>query len=219
MSRAGTLPDWPDSFPLAEVVGQHVGRPVFLGNDVRLAVSAEIQSEAGRSFPSFLGVFLGTGVGAGVVLDGELWEGRGNAGELGHMVIDFRPDARLCTCGRRGCVEAYAGRASMEGVARAAVAEGRGTLLFDVMEYRDKDRLTSSVWSRALEAGDPLARELVDEAQRALGAGIGSAVNLLDVDGVILGGGLAVQLGEPFRAGWRRPWPSGCWRGRCRSCG
>ncbi len=201
VGNAATLPDWPDSFPLAEVVQQHVGRPVFLDNDVRLAVLAELGSETGRSFPSFVGVYLGTGVGAGVILDGTLWEGRGTAGEVGHMVVDFTDSARRCTCGRRGCVEAYAGRAAMELAAREAAESGRSTLLFDVMEFRDRDRLTSSVWVDAVASADPLALELVTTAQQALGAGLGSVVNLLDVDAIVLGGGLALQLGEPFRAG------------------
>jgi glucokinase len=174
---------------------------VYLDNDVRLAVLAELGSETGRSFPSFVGVYLGTGVGAGVVLDGSLWEGRGNAGELGHLVVDFDPDARLCTCGRRGCVEAYCGRAAMESAAREAADAGRTTLLFDVMEFRDRDRLTSSVWVDAVNSRDPLALELVATAEQALGAALGSVVNLLDVDAIVLGGGMALQLGEHFRAG------------------
>ncbi|MFN8126781.1 MAG: ROK family protein [Candidatus Nanopelagicales bacterium] len=197
--NASTLPDWPASFPLAAEVGRHLSRPVVLDNDVRLAVEAEIASGSGRTFPSFLGVFVGTGVGAGLVLDGSLWFGRGNAGEFGHMVVDFTPDARPCSCGRTGCVQAYAGRGGMEAAARAAVAEGRRTALFDLMEFRDRDRLTSSVWEQSVRGGDPLARELVDTAAQALGAALGSTVNLVDVDGIVLGGGLAAQLGEPFR--------------------
>lgn len=200
VGNAATLPDWPSTFPLADVVAEHVGRPVYLDNDVRLAVCAEIDAESGRSFPSFLGVVLGTGVGAGVVLDGRLWEGRGNAGEFGHMVVEFGADARRCTCGRTGCVEAYAGRAAMEAAARDQAAAGRETMLFDVMEFRAKDRLTSSIWREAVDAGDPLATQLVATAEQAVGAALGSTVNLLDLDGIVLGGGLALALGEPFRA-------------------
>ncbi len=198
VGNAATLPDWPASFPLAEVVSQHVGRPVVVDNDVRLAVATERDSGVGRSYPSFLGVYLGTGVGAGLVLNGEEWEGRGNAGEFGHMVVDFRPDARPCACGRTGCLEAYAGRAGMEAAARAAVAGGRSTMLFDVMEFQDSDRLTGEVWARALAGGDPLAGELVSDAVAALGAALGSVVNLIDIDGIVVGGGLAADLGDEF---------------------
>ena len=198
VGNAATLPDWPTSLPLAEIVSQHVGRPVFIENDVRLAVAVERVDGVGLEFPSFLGVYLGTGVGAGVVLDGALWEGRGNAGEFGHTVVDFTPEARLCACGRRGCLEAYAGRGGMEAAARRAVEAGRGTMLFDVAEFRDVDRLTGDVWANALAARDPLTVDLVADAVAALGAAIGSTVNLLDVDGVVLGGGLAADLGPDF---------------------
>ena len=199
IGNATILPDLPDAFPLAEVVSSHLSRPVLIDNDVRLAVAAELQAGAGSNFPSFLGVFLGTGVGAGLVLDGRLWHGRGNAGEFGYMVGEM--DGRECVCGRRGCVEAYCGRAAMEREARARAADGRTTALFDMMVFSDRDRLTSSVWVQAVAADDSLAVSLVTEAQRALGAGLASVANLLDLDGFILGGGLATQLGEPFLAG------------------
>lgn len=200
VGNAATLPDWPSSLPLAEIVSQHVGRPVVIENDVRLAVAVEQEAGAGRDFPSFLGVYLGTGVGAGLVLSGELWEGRGNAGEFGHTVVDFSPTARRCACGRRGCLEAYAGRGGMESAAREAVDGGQATMLFDVAEFRDVDRLTGDIWARALAAGDPLTVALVDTAIAALGAAIGSTVNQLDIDGIVLGGGLAADLGPDFQA-------------------
>ena len=202
LGDAVTLPGWPSAFPLADSVSAHVQRPVVIDNDVRLTVSAEIESGMGDHFRSFLGVYLGTGVGAGLVLDGELWHGNGNAGEFGHTIVKY--DGRRCTCGRYGCVEAYCGRAAMEHAARDLAAGGRRTALFDLMDYENADRLTSRVWARAMAAGDPLAVELIEDAQEALGAGLASAVNLLDVDGVVLGGGLPRRLGEPFRAGVER---------------
>ena len=84
-----------------------------LGNDVSVATRAEFELGAGREHDSLLGVFWGTGVGGGIVIDGELVEGRGAAGEFGHQVIRRR--GALCGCGNRGCVEAYAGRGQMEG--------------------------------------------------------------------------------------------------------
>jgi glucokinase len=87
----------------------------------------------------------------------------------------------------------------MEARARELVAEGRDTQLFHLMEKRGRTRLTSGIWARALDRDDELARELLDEAVEALGAGVASAVNLLDVDAVIVGGGLGVRLGEPYR--------------------
>jgi glucokinase len=122
--------------------------------------------------------------------------GRGGAGEIGHIVVKI--DGARCTCGRRGCMEAYAGRAAMEARARRRVQKGRHTDLFHLMEERGRTRLTSSIWAHALERGDKLATQIIDEAIEALGAGIASAINVLDVEAVILGGGLGVRFGEPF---------------------
>ena len=101
------------------------------------------------------GVFWGTGVGGGIILDGKPWLGRGTAGEIGHMVV--KQDGAHCPCGRRGCLEAYAGRAAMEVKARKEHEAGDKTDLFKIMEKHDRDRLTSGIWDRALNAGDPLA--------------------------------------------------------------
>jgi glucokinase len=141
-------------------------------------------------------VFWGTGVGGGLIIDGKPWHGRGAAGEIGHMVVKL--NGRHCPCGRRGCMEAYAGRGAMEAQARKRHAGGEHTDLFKIMEKRGRKRLTSAVWGRALEHGDKLATELIDEAVEALGAAIGSAINLLDVEAVVIGGGLGVRFGAPM---------------------
>jgi glucokinase len=200
-SAAGTLAHppniagWDDAFPVAGVLGEELRVPVVVVNDVSAAVEAELRYGAGRGVGSFLGVFWGTGVGGGVVLDGRLWRGRGAAGELGHVVA--RPDGRRCPCGRRGCVEAYAGRGSMEERARK-LARRHPTVLFEIQRERGRPRLTSGVWHRALEQHDRLAERLLERAVKALGVGVGSALNVLDVEAVILGGGLGLKLGEPW---------------------
>ena len=187
-------PDWVDPYPLAAELRKALGAPVAIGNDVQVATDAEFQLGAGKPYGSLLGVFWGTGVGGGLVLDGRPWTGRGAAGEIGHMVVK-RGGAR-CTCGRRGCVEAYAGRGAMELRARRKAAKGEKTKLFEIMEERGREKLTSGVWGRALKRGDRLAEDLIERAVKALGAGIASAVNLLDVDAVVLGGGLGIRFGE-----------------------
>ncbi|MDX6592435.1 MAG: glucokinase [Gaiellales bacterium] len=190
-------PDWTGSYPLAGAVGEGIGcGNVRLGNDVTVGTLAEFRLGAGRPYDSILGVFWGTGVGSGIILNREIWNGRGAAGEIGHMVIN--QGGALCGCGRHGCVEAYAGRGSMERHARALTKDGRKTKLFAIMKSRKRTTLTSGVWAKALERDDKLAVELIDRATEALGAGIASAVNLLDVDAVIIGGGLGTRLGEPY---------------------
>jgi glucokinase len=196
VSGARNLPGWDGSFGLASWLSDALGAPVRIGNDVDVATDAEFRLGAGRPYRSLLGVFWGTGVGGGLILDGKRWLGRGAAGEIGHMVVVI--GGARCPCGRRGCLEAYAGRAAMEAKARRDHADGVKTELFKIMRKRGHDRLTSSIWERALDDGDHLAEKLIDRAVKALGAGIASAVNLLDVEAVIIGGGIGIRLGEPY---------------------
>jgi glucokinase len=196
VSTARNLPGWNGSFELGDTLSRELGTQVFIGNDVQVATDAEFQLGAGKPYKSILGVFWGTGVGGGMILAGKAWLGRGGAGEIGHMVVVM--DGRKCPCGRRGCMEAYAGRAAMEARARKEVEKGRHTDLFNLMKERHRTRLTSAVWYHAIEEKDKLAIELIDEAVEALGAGVASAQNLLDVEAVIIGGGLGVRFGEPY---------------------
>jgi glucokinase len=179
------------------VLADELGTPVALGNDVQVATDAEVRLGAGRAYGSALGVFWGTGVGGGIVLDGRAWLGQGSAGEIGHVCIQMR-DGLRCPCGRVGCMEAYAGRSAMERRARELHKAGAETELFKIARKRGRERLTSGIWAAALERKDPLARKLVGEAVEALGAGVASVVNVLDVEVVILGGGLGIRLGEPY---------------------
>jgi len=197
VAHADNLPGWSRTYPLRSKLQEKLGVPVAVGNDVSVATEAEFRLGAGRPYQSLLSVFWGTGVGGGLILGGHPWHGRGGAGEIGHMVIK-RGGAR-CPCGRRGCMEAYAGRAAMERRARKRHAKGQKTALMKIMRERGRTRMTSGVWARALERDDELAIELVDRAVEALGAGIASAINLLDVEAVIIGGGLGSRLGEPYR--------------------
>ena len=198
VTSARNLPDWEGSFALGDALSEALGTKVALGNDVQVATDAEALLGAGRPYKSLLGVFWGTGVGGGIVLDGKPWLGRGAAGEIGHVVV--RRGGARCTCGRRGCMEAYAGRASMELRARAKHKDGAKTDLFEIMKARDRERLTSGVWARALDRGDALAKELMEDAVAALGAGVASAQNHHDVEAIVIGGGLGIRLGEPYAA-------------------
>lgn len=193
IGNAGNLPNWHEPVPVAQLLGAKLGASVKIGNDVSVATRAEFELGAGKEFRSLLGVFWGTGVGGGLILHGEEWHGRGGAGEIGHMVV--RRGGALCPCGRLGCMEAYAGRKAMEIEARKRQDAGDHTELFKLMEKHNRDRLTSGIWQRAIEAEDKLALHLFDRAYEALGAGVASAVNLLDIEAVVLGGGLGVRFG------------------------
>ncbi|HEX8156765.1 MAG TPA: ROK family protein [Solirubrobacteraceae bacterium] len=196
VTSARNLPNWNGSYPLGRELAKLLDAPIALGNDVQVATDAEAQLGAGRAYSSMLGVFWGTGVGGGIVLDGRPWLGQGGAGEIGHVVV--KVDGAICPCGRRGCMEAYAGRNALEHKARDLHSKGESTDLFKIAKKRGRERLTSGVWAAALERKDPLATKLIDRAVEMLGAGVASVVNVLDVEVVILGGGLGVRLGQPF---------------------
>jgi len=199
VSSSPNLPGFqdPDPVPLAEMVSSGLGGvPVKLDNDVRVGILGEWKRGAGRGYRHLLGVWVGTGVGGGLVLDGELFQGRGAAGEIGHTIV--KPGGRVCGCGRVGHLEAYAGRASMEAEARRRVKKGHKTDLFDIMKRKGRSRLSSGVWASALEHHDKMARDLIDDAVEALATGIASAQNLLALDAIVIGGGLGDRLGAPF---------------------
>ena len=196
ITTAVNLPVLKGTFALADGLTATLGVPARLRNDVQVATDAEFALGAGRQYQSILGVFWGTGVGGGIVLDGRPRTGRGAAGEIGHVVV--REGGRRCPCGRRGCMEAYAGRAAMERRARREVKRGKRTVLFEIMEEKGRDRLTSGMWERALRDGDPLATRLLDRAVRALGTGVASTLNVLDVEAVVIGGGLGERLGAHY---------------------
>ena len=196
VSHAGNLPDWLGTIEVAAPLRTALGVPIELANDVQVGVMAESRLGAGRPYSSMLGIFCGTGVGGGIVIHDELLLGRGAAGEVGHIVVE--PDGAPCPCGRNGCLEAYAGRAAMEAESRRRIAKGKHSNLVTIMEKKGRTRMSSGVWAKALAKDDHLAVHLIDRAIWALGLAAASAVNLLDVEAVVIGGGLGTRLGAPF---------------------
>jgi glucokinase len=192
---APNLPGWIEPFGLGPALAETLGiERVLVDNDVNVGTVAEHRLGAGKGSSELLGVFVGTGVGGGLVLDGKLRRGStGLAGEIGHVVV--KPTGRVCGCGGRGHLEAYAGRAGMERRARELEAKGQDTALVELAKAK---RMTSSVWAKALAAGDQVAITLIDEAVGALGRAIAGAVLLLDLELVVVGGGLADRLGPAF---------------------
>lgn len=200
LGHASNLPGgWAEPYPLGAELSGLIGTPVALGNDVGVAVDAEFHLGAGAPYQSMFGVWWGTGVGSGLILNGERWLGRGAAGEFGHTIVRLGGAREVGAMNLRGTVEAYAGRAAMEARARHAVEKKREkTRLFRIMEHKGRTRLSSGVWASALEKDDELAIHLIDRAVKVLGAGIASVVNLLDLEAVVVGGGLGTRLGQPY---------------------
>lgn len=197
VAGAANVPGFEGRVQLGPLLSSRLGDVrVVAENDANAGAVGEHRRGAGRAYRSLLAVWIGTGVGGGLILDGQLWRGRGAAGELGHVVVEA--DGRSCTCGRRGCLEAYAGRVGLERRTRKLVKEGQRTRLFEIMEKGGRERLTSGVYARALEEGDRLTRKLVDDAAWALGIALASVQNLLDLEAIVVGGGLGDRLGQPF---------------------
>jgi glucokinase len=194
--RAPNLVGFDERVPLAKLVAEATGADrVVLDNDVNVATLAEHRLGAAKGAGDVLGVFVGTGVGGAMLIGGDLHRGvTGAAGEIGHMVVEVEL-GRRCGCGLAGHVEAYAGRASIEREARRRHAEGDRTRL---VELAGDGRMRSGILAQALEEGDTVAVELLDEAVRALGAAIASMVTVLDLPLVVVGGGVADKLGAVF---------------------
>jgi glucokinase len=191
------LPGWED-IPLGRQLSEMLGVPVYVENDVNLGTLGEHALGAGRGTRDMVGIFVGTGVGGGLILDGQLRTGfRNAAGEVGHMVV--LADGPVCGCGRRGCLEALASRTAIERDIRIGLSTGRESLIPE-LAGKNASRLTSGVLAKALRANDPLVGEVMRRAQWYLGLMTGSIVNLIDPEMIVFGGGVAEALGEGFVA-------------------
>jgi glucokinase len=176
---------------------KHLGVPVVVDNDVNVGLVGEHALGAGAGAAFVAGIFVGTGIGGALIADGKLYQGsRGGAGEIGHTVILV--DGPLCSCGHRGCAEALASRTAMERDVRAAIQAGQQSVVLKLMAKKEKSRMTSSIIHAALKQDDEVMRNVLERAQRHLGILVANAVNLLDPERVVIGGGIAGRLGEDF---------------------
>lgn len=186
-----------EAVPLGAELRKLLHVPVFVENDVNVGVVGEYALGAGQGTKELVGIFVGTGIGGGIISHGELYLGtRGAAAEVGHMIVQV--DGPVCGCGNHGCIEALASRTAMERDVRAAIAKGEKSSVLKIMEERGKDRMTSSIIQRALKRNDPVMRKVMKRAQYYLGIAVAGVVNLLDPECVVMGGGIAERLGEAF---------------------
>ena len=184
---------WTD-VPLKDRIEERVGRPVFVDNDVNIGTLGEYVAGAGQGVSNLVGIFVGTGIGGGLILDGALYGGfNGTAGEIGHMVI--LKDGPLCGCGSRGCLEALASRTAIVRDIRAAIEAGETSVLPELVG-EDLSEIRSSVLARALRKKDPVAVRVLEEAAGHLGIAVASIVNLLSPEMVVLGGGVMEAMGS-----------------------
>ncbi len=189
VSSPPIMPGW-DRYPLRQHLEKLWHVPVTVGNDAELGALGEWAYGAARGVNNLAYIKVGTGVGAGLMMDGRIYRGStGCAGEIGHITV--QENGPLCSCGNRGCLEAMAGGQAIARKARQAVASGKRTELASIAA----DKLLAGTVALAAGRGDLVAQQIITEAGQYLGLAIASLVNLFNPDMVVIGGGVA-QLGD-----------------------
>lgn len=194
---APNIEGW-ENVPFARLLSEELGGvPVFIENDANLGSLGELTLGAARGVQNMVGIFVGTGIGGGIVLDGKVWHGsHKTAGELGHMVV--LADGPVCGCGSRGCLESVASRTAIERDIRLGLRVGRKSMIPELLERDEKDRITSGVLAEAYAAHDPLVREVIDRSLHYLAVFVGAVINFIDPEMIVIGGGVAEALGEAY---------------------
>jgi glucokinase len=189
-------------FPIGERLGAEFGVPVVLENDVSAGVYGEFRAGAARGYRHVVGIFIGTGIGGGLVLDGRLYCGAtGNAGEIGHMILQI--GGPMCGCGQYGCVEALASRTAIaKDLAHLAGAGKAPSILGKA--GTDIKRIKSGAIGKAIKAGESEVQRVVERAATHVGICMANCVNILSPEVIVLGGGLVEKLGEIFLEPARR---------------
>jgi glucokinase len=181
------------NFPLVEIMENSLRIPTYMDNDVNVCTLGEALFGAGAGKSSVVGVFVGTGIGGGIVLDGKVFHGASkNAGEIGHMVI--QADGAVCGCGGKGHLEAYASKTALAKQFETARAQGRRSLLFEVAEG-PYERMNTVVLRDCLEAGDELVKGVLVGAAHALAMGCVSLIHILAPEVIVFGGGVMESVG------------------------
>ncbi|MBO8200307.1 ROK family protein [Streptomyces smyrnaeus] len=192
------MPGW-DGFPVREALSQELGCPVMVDNDVNLMAMGEMQAGVARSVRDFFCVKIGTGIGCGIVVGGDVHRGTtGSAGDIGHIQVE--PDGRQCACGNRGCLEAYFGGAALARDAEAAAREGRSPELARLLE--DNGRLGAADIATAASAGDGTSLDLIRDGGARVGQVIAGLVSFFNPGLVVIGGGVT-GLGHTLLASIR----------------
>jgi glucokinase len=194
--KAGVIVDAPNlgvkDMPIRDILSKQFGKPVAVGNDVEVAALGEFLYGSGRGYSTFVVLFVGTGIGSGIVQNGRLYAGlTGTAGEVGHITI--QADGRLCGCGSRGCLEAYASRTAITKAIMGEIHHGRESVLAKDAELQLKEGETiirSGLLANALKQGDALVTEIITDSADFLGYGLASVMNFYNPECIILGGGV-----------------------------
>lgn len=193
------LPGW-HNIPLRDVIAARSGLDTYLINDASAAALGEYRFGAGRGFDNILYVTVSTGIGGGIIINGELYSGAdGCAGELGHMTIE--PDGPQCHCGNFGCLESLASGWAIAKEAVTRINHGEASSITELIDGR-VENITAQTVATAAKKGDGLAREIIAKAADYLGIGLANLVNIFNPELIIIGGGLSKMgnmLLEPAR--------------------
>jgi len=189
-------PTWND-LPLAAHLRKEMGCPVYLGNDVNVGAIGEHALGAGRGYENLVAIFVGTGIGGGLILNGRLYRGaRYTAGEVGHTVL--QAGGPVCGCGKHGCAEAVASRTAIERDIRAQIEDGRASIVPELLERAGQTTVSSSIIEQALDADDPVVQTVMTQAEYYMGLLVANIVNILDPQVIVLGGGVVERLDERY---------------------
>ncbi len=182
--------------PLRQELAKLLKKPIAIDNDGNVGLLGEWAYGAAKKAKHAIGLFVGTGIGGGVIINGKLLHGfNQNAGELGHIILD--PNGPLCGCGNKGCMEAFASRLAIERDIRAAIATGKPSQLnLDVEE--SKELLRSRRIAEAYLAGDQAVVAAVEKSATYLGYGVASLLNIFNPEVVVIGGGVVEAIGQPY---------------------
>ena len=190
---APNLEGWKD-VPLKKDLEKHLGVPVFVENDCNISALGVYVAELKSKPHSMVGIFVGTGIGAGLILDGKLYSGFGHtAGEIGHMVLEV--NGPKCGCGNKGCFEALASRTAIFQQIKAGIKEGEKTMLTDMLG-NDLEDLRSGDLRKAIRRGDKYVDKVLDGAAEYIGIATANIINILNPEVVVLGGGVIEALAD-----------------------
>lgn len=188
---------WED-VPLKKELEKHLGLPVFVENDGNICTLGVYETELQSKPRHMVGIFLGTGIGAGLILNGQLFSGfNRTAGEIGHMILEV--GGPKCGCGNRGCFEALAGRQAIFQKVQSAVKAGQKTLLTEMLGD-DLADMRSGDLRKAIRRGDKLVERIIEEAAEYTGIAVANLINLLNPEVVVLGGGIIDALEDEMMA-------------------
>ncbi len=209
LSCPGKIPGW-EGMPVCERLADAVGLPAYMDNDVKVIALGEGWMGAAKGERNYVSLALGTGVGGGVVIDGKLYQGEhGVSARLGHIIVE--PRGKLCMCGARGCLEAYASARSIAAAAIDHILRGCQTILLDLAEG-DLNRIEAKTVFDAARRDDAVALEIIDKTAYYLAAAIVSLMHSLNPKCVVIGGGVA-EAGELLLAPVRRYVREQAWLG------